>query len=61
MASTSTKQNLRKMTTLRMHLEEERNKPTPNQDKIDSMMAEYKRLETLEHVKLVFGERGRAQ
>jgi hypothetical protein len=48
----------RRMTVLRMRLEAERNKPAPDQALIDSMMAEYKRLETAAHVRLVFGDRG---
>ena len=48
----------RRMTTLRMRLQDERNKPKPDQAKIDSMMVEYKRLETAAHVRLVFGDRG---
>ncbi len=51
----------RRMTVLRMRLQDERNKTTPDQGLIDSMMAEYKRLETAAHVKLVFGDRGHVE
>ncbi len=46
----------KRMTVLRMRLERERNSPRPNGIRIDSMMQEYKRLETKAHVAMVFGE-----
>ena len=49
-------ERLKRMTVLRMRLERERNSPRPNGIKIDSMMQEYKRLETKAHVSMVFGE-----
>jgi hypothetical protein len=52
---------LRRMADLRRLLERERNNAKPNAAKIERMMAEYKAIETAEHVKLVFGDRGRVQ
>ena len=51
----------RRMTVLRMRLQTERNCLKPDQAKIDQMMAEYKRLETAAHVRLVFGDRGHVE
>jgi hypothetical protein len=52
------KANFRRMSQIRSMLGRERNSPRPNQAKIDALMTEHKELETAEHVRMVFGDRG---
>ncbi len=54
----TSKANFRRMGEPRRMLERERNSPAANQVKIDALMEEHKKLETAEHVRMVFGNRG---